>query len=242
MCRMIAAIGEFNNADIIAAIKNMSCAKNSNHEYTDEEPLLTHFDGWGCAYKEEHGWQTYKSASSVYDEEEFPFKDLKTSALVVHARAATVGEENLANTHPFVNQNTGLILFHNGTIQLPPTPTVLTPKGETDSEKLFLCIAERVLEGKTVVQAIDEELSLLTEFWGANLFVLSDSYLYATCLHKITPRYYTMYVGVTDTATFIASEMVPIPEVTWTPINNKRLLKVSLEDASFSVHEFPQWP
>ena len=240
MCRMIIAVGGFSYQDIFLSLQKMASAETANNEYVDEGKAFCHYDGWGAAYLKDGMWSTHKSLTKVVvdvlPEDLFP-----TTALALHARAATVGDETLENTHPFVHQETGLILFHNGTIQIPPEPVLLKPKGHTDSEKLFLCIVEHVLEGMSVPDAIDKELSQLEEFWGANLIVLTKTHAFVTVLHKITPRYYTMHLGVSDVATILSSELVPIEGVTWTPVENKSLIKINLDDASFEVHHFPNW-
>jgi predicted glutamine amidotransferase len=72
--------------------------------------------------------------------------------LIAHVRAASKGTATLQNTHPFVVG--GIVLGHNGTIEDFHPKTTRIPKGETDSERLALLVADRYDEKGDLREAL----------------------------------------------------------------------------------------
>jgi predicted glutamine amidotransferase len=64
--------------------------------------------------------------------------------LIAHARAASRGKARMENTHPFIAN--GIALGHNGTVLDFSPRTSRSPRGDTDSERLTLLLADRVEE------------------------------------------------------------------------------------------------
>ena len=114
-----------------------------------------HIHGWGVAAYENSHPHVERQAWAAYHGEHFQRAAARVYATVViaHIRAATVGEPNLDNTHPFVHEH--WTFAHNGT--LPGFETVRhhlleqtaldhknAIKGQTDSEHLFHFILSRI--------------------------------------------------------------------------------------------------
>ena len=113
-----------------------------------EETELGHRDGWGIvAYEAGSPTQIGKSERPAHVDPSFDsaMDDADSlsppSILIAHVRAASAGSVSLRNTHPFISDS--LVLAHNGTVRGHIPAGSRTPKGETDSEKLFMLVADR---------------------------------------------------------------------------------------------------
>lgn len=102
-----------------------------------------HEDGFGIAFFEDGGLRLFHddkpSAKSPVGDliRHYPIKSLNVMA---HIRRATIGEHNLANTHPFVRELWGeyWVFAHNGQLDNFSKPHQhYTPVGTTDSEAAF---------------------------------------------------------------------------------------------------------
>lgn len=78
-------------------------------------------------------------------------QEVQGQAIFAHIRYATIGNQEFSNCHPFSKLDiTGRrwTLIHNGTIfDYPPTEGYIhTQRGDTDSERVLLCLVDRVNE------------------------------------------------------------------------------------------------
>ncbi len=94
--------------------------------------------------------------------------------LIAHARAASTGGATLPNTHPFVVG--GIVLAHNGTIKNFDPVTKFKPKGETDSERLLLVLADRFEEKGDFRSALKSLITddILRRKFSAAIMLVSD--------------------------------------------------------------------
>jgi predicted glutamine amidotransferase len=108
----------------------------------------SHANGWGVATFENGHPQIEKQAWAAYHGEHFQRMAARiySKQVLAHVRRATVGEPDVANTHPFADD--GWAFAHNGTVpnfaKLRPLLIDRLPKsrhaliaGETDSEHVF---------------------------------------------------------------------------------------------------------
>jgi predicted glutamine amidotransferase len=111
-----------------------------------ENPLIRqsedHDSGWGMAvYERADGREPrlVRFPQAAYQDGEFlESTGMRGRIFNVHVRRATMGDLNLANTHPFCLDS--YTLGHNGTIISYPRllePGMRRPEGDTDSEHLF---------------------------------------------------------------------------------------------------------
>ncbi len=144
-----------------------------------EEEELGHRDGWGIvAFTGGSPTQIGKSERPAHVDPSFDsaMGDAEgiepPSILIAHVRAASAGSVSLKNTHPFIAGP--LVLAHNGTVNGAIPSAAQSPKGETDSEKLLMLLADRyAVTGdldSAVVTLVNEDLKDAT-FRGMILMV-----------------------------------------------------------------------
>ncbi len=146
MCRMIAAVGDFELGPLLAALRRMASNENPAHTH-EKRPLgaeFRHLDGWGVAWVEDDRLNRVRSERSCLDDPRVDeLAHIRTSLAILHARRASRPESvSVENTHPFLAEWGGRTwaFCHNGTINdlsvLRP-PGDLDPLGDMDSERLF---------------------------------------------------------------------------------------------------------
>lgn len=123
-------------------------------------------DGWGLSLHDNQKSFFYKEEKRA-DKSRY-LEGLLTGGIrvrdaVAHIRLATVGYEDINNTHPFTAADKSgreWVLAHNGTIFEcdPLNPYMYVQKGETDSERLLLYIIDRMNERiKKLRRPLDED-------------------------------------------------------------------------------------
>ena len=114
---------------------------------------------------------------------------IKSKIVISHVRLASVGYPYYYNTHPFVRELFGRewVFAHNGTIRgKMPNPKFYEPIGETDSERAFCLILDRLRElGRNAslnekARVIEEEARKFSSMSHVFNFLMSDGeYLFA---------------------------------------------------------------
>jgi predicted glutamine amidotransferase len=163
--------------------------------------LGPHKDGWGIAFKEGRDFRLMKEAAPAPDSACLRFiesHEFRSAIVISHLRLASVPlVSSYTNTHPFARELFGAchVFAHNGTM-----PGVLGdsrfeatwnfPLGETDSERAFCALLDRLRRGLVPGDVFNrgKKLPIIQE-WATELaqhgtanFLLSDSvYLYAHC-------------------------------------------------------------
>ncbi len=194
-----------------------------------------HPHGWGLACVSRTGAliekESIQASRSNYLRERLS-QPIESKILLAHIRYATIGNVEYRNCHPFTGRdNTGRrwTLVHNGTIfDYPPlNPYVRKQVGDTDSERIFLYLMERmnrVQNGKGVRLTFEERFGLLDEIIGdmakgnkLNLLFTDGKYLY---VH--TNCCGTLFYLTKETTTLFST--VPLTEEAWQPLPFTRLL------------------
>ncbi|WP_117314798.1 class II glutamine amidotransferase [Chromatocurvus halotolerans] len=124
-----------------------------------------HKDGWGVIFYEGIGIRSFHDPGASVSSEvanllaRYP---IKSTVAMCHIRQANVGSVALENTHPFVREFGGRYwsFAHNGQLpgfHLPDCGMAqrYRPVGQTDSEALFCCLLNEMLEEG--VDALDRE-------------------------------------------------------------------------------------
>lgn len=119
-------------------------------------PDTRNIDGWGVAFHDGRDARLYKEPEAAGDSPLLGFIERHlhpTHLLISHIRRATVGGNSLANTQPFVRELGGRVhLFaHNGGFHgvedlFARSVHRFHPVGETDSEKGFCLLLDRLLK------------------------------------------------------------------------------------------------
>lgn len=161
-----------------------------------------HKDGWGIAFYEGKGLQTFHDpAPSCESEIARLIKNhpIKSKTVISHIRQANVGDINLENTHPFTRELWGSYwtFAHNG--QLDPKLFDLplgdyTPVGTTDSEYAFCWMLgeirkrfpQRPDNAAEVIELIHCCADRLRELGVFNMLLTESQYLIAYCSTKLS--------------------------------------------------------
>lgn len=122
--------------------------------------LGPHRDGWGVAFNEGHGFRVIKEAAPASDSACLLFiegHDFKSTVVISHIRRATAPTvPSFTNTHPFARELYGFthVFAHNGDVRGVLEdgrfePRYYYPQGETDSERAFCSLVDRLRDGLT---------------------------------------------------------------------------------------------
>jgi predicted glutamine amidotransferase len=131
-------------------------------------------DGWGITYLSHNGWHVQKHAAPAFNDPLFSkeVRHIKSTLVIAHIRAATVGQVSEINTQPF--HYTKWVFAHNGTVAdfaehrhkfLDRIAPNLLPfiKGETDSEHVFYLLLTLISEAYSSSEEIEESPLPLVE-------------------------------------------------------------------------------
>src|SRR6266511_1867127 len=175
-----------------------------------------HRDGWGIAFNEGHDFRIIKEAAPASDSACLRFiegHDFKSRIVISHIRRASDPTlPSFTNSHPFARELYGFshVFAHNGEVlgifqDRRFEPKHYFPMGDTDSERVFCVLMDRLLEGLTPATVMDLKTKLsIIEKWALEVadfgvfnFLLSDArYLYA---HRLTHLFYFMRECVSPT-------------------------------------------
>ena len=110
--------------------------------------------GWGVAYYEDNDVLRIREASPAATSPWIDFLEtngLTSRCTICHVRYASVGEQSIVNTHPFVRELGGRmhVFAHNGSLldfetSLPFESDMFRPVGQTDSEHAFCVLMQRL--------------------------------------------------------------------------------------------------
>ncbi len=158
MCRLLAYKGTPILLDDLLYKPKNSLVNQSLHAREIEEPL--NGDGFGLGwYVPEVNYEpiTFVSVNPAWSNRNLRnlAPKIKTSCMVAHVRAASVGEVSESNCHPFQYKN--LLMAHNGGIENFPLVKrkIREPltdelynwiKGQTDSEHIFAYLLNYLLK------------------------------------------------------------------------------------------------
>lgn len=112
-------------------------------------------DGWGIAFKEERDFRVIKEAAPAAASACLRFiesNEIRSEIVLSHLRLASVPRvTSYTNTHPFSSELFGAchVFAHNGNVpgvleDAHMAPTWNVPFGETDSERAFCALMDRL--------------------------------------------------------------------------------------------------
>ena len=239
VCRMIAAVGQFEVAPMLDALRVMALNANPayNHEVRHKGDGLQHDCGWGVVYVEGDELVRCRSAAPCFDDDALDaLSGLDTRLLILHARR-TKDRDSIAevNSHPFVATHRGetWAFCHNGEVrdrsQLRHDPALLS-EGTIDSEELFLHVLTR-LDRDDPASSLAGILGGIGDFTALNCFLATRDSLLAharTEPGSTLPRYYTLWHGRGSGFDVVSSEIVDGIEVEWEPVADGAVLRLSV--------------
>jgi glutamine amidotransferase len=181
MCELL---GLSSDAPATVNISLMRLAEHGGHSGP-------HRDGWGVAYYEGPDLRLIKEAAAAADSDWVRFvrdHDLRSRIVVAHVRRATMGERSYRNTQPFMRELAGRMhLFaHNGSVAgifdtAALQPRRFVPVGETDSERAFCVLLDRMAElwRPGEIPALHARLAIVAAFAGALRRLGPANFLYS---------------------------------------------------------------
>jgi predicted glutamine amidotransferase len=233
MCRMMAAVGRFESAAVLEALRLMASNENPahSHEVRDKAAAFQHVDGWGAVWVEEGRLRRRRSPQSfLADPAVKELGTLRTDLLIMHARRATdPGTIRMENTHPFLLETAGRswAFCHNGAITdlapLRPAPN-LTAEGQTDSELLFHHLLNALQLSGTIAEPFPpsprmggaerillDSLRPIREYTSLHSFLATSEGVCALAARhpeQSKPHYHALWVGRDAHLAVVSSEPV----------------------------------
>lgn len=149
-------------------------------------------DGWGVGFYEGLDVRLLKEATGAADSDFVQFianHDLRSGLIIAHTRHATRGTRSYPNAQPFVRELAGRVhLFaHNG--DLPGIfgstefqPKRFSPIGQTDSERAFCVLLDRVASIWTrpnIMPTLRERFLIVSSFAGELRALGPANFLYS---------------------------------------------------------------
>jgi predicted glutamine amidotransferase len=209
-----------------------------------------HPDGWGLAWVKGGQIELTKSPSRASADPLFrtAVENVVSDAALLHLRQATLGLPiRVANTHPFAAD--GMAFAHNGSI-IPPSrlDQLLGPdwaakrQGDTDSERLFLAVAQRSPEvgPEASLGEVVNQVAEAGRYTSINCLLLTTDALFAACRYdpdaigaSLEQDYYDLHYRVESTRVVVASS--GWGRQGWKELGNGQLLRVDRGTLATSV-------
>ncbi len=157
-----------------------------------------HRDGWGIAFYEGRGLRLFQDTKASVNSEvaqlvrRYP---IKSEIVIGHIRQANVGRICLVNTHPFVRELWGRnwCFAHNGQLaDFQPPRGFYQPVGDTDSERAFCDMLNRIRAVFPEAVEVEQLLPVLTEACNDyrqsgvfNCLLSNGDWLFSFCTTKL---------------------------------------------------------
>lgn len=179
MCRMVGVV--FRGGFPLHALADLQRVAETGKvpDQGDEED--GHRDGWGMvSFGNMSPYYLGRSPRPIHLDPSFDSAKEsicgleRPNILICHARRGSEGEINLQNAHPFVRD--GIVFAHNGSVKKFHPKTSHEPRGNTDSERVFMLFLDRLSEERDVPRALRSILEddiHAHEFTGL-IFMISD--------------------------------------------------------------------
>lgn len=211
------------------------------------ELSVEHADGWGLSYRRPDGTlEIVKGIGPACKSEKLKAQlaDCVTDMALVHLRMASPGSlVTESNTHPFGDSQ--VAFAHNGEFfpgtcvdPLIDRSMLSRARGDTDSERYYLTVRERIGSGagpdKAIVQAAADIRYQSERYASLNCLLLTPDALIAYADHDpqsavIRRRgedFFALRHRTYRGRTIVASQGWPQPEPTWTRLPERAVLSV----------------
>lgn len=242
MCRILGVV--FRNKPRLDAFRDLQHVAEVGPVPEQGEELPGHRDGWGIvsfmagspryigrSERPMHMDPSYDSALRDVAALDGP------NILIAHARRGSEGSRSMANTHPFISD--GIVFAHNGTVKGFEPQTTRKAKGQTDSERLFMALLDRLDQKGDLGEAIK---SLVLEDvkgheYTAAIMMASDGralYGYRGYAEERNAWYYSLKVSQCEGIVTLFQETVQGYAGNVLEVPNGGLVKVTLDrDVSY---------
>ncbi|NTW14470.1 MAG: hypothetical protein HGA31_05585 [Candidatus Moranbacteria bacterium] len=209
-----------------------------------------HKDGWGLVTiangRPEKEFHSAKDAFAdpFYADAVDAIAVAEPRAIMGHLRKAFVGAGTLENTQPYLSE--AYAMCHNGTVfkadDIPLEHSENLIRGESDSERLFYFLVERVRDGETCRDDLESAIGDIAahhDYTAMNLLFSDGRQLLAhrnVNMDNADVRecdlesYYSLFLGTERSGRFsiICSEALPLDGVTWRLLENRETVTIPL--------------
>lgn len=190
-----------------------------------------HPHGWGiAAYKADNDLRLAKDKGAAYRSKqvkELLKKDIPTKLCLAHIRYATIGEITYSNAHPFTADIMGekWAFAHNGSVSNHEFDIYINPNGETDSERVFCYIQDKLIQARAVnleekISVLEDCIEKLSKDSKLNLVISDGTYLYIHCNYKNS-----LYSYMSDNYVTVCTKALKGSNIAlWEPVELNRLI------------------
>lgn len=254
MCRMISISGKIEYKKTLLILKKFQRLAKYGKVPTGFKK--GHKDGWGVlAYKKGYSIIFVKSCKDAlentgYSKAIAKLKSHKPNIIISHLRKASIGVNNINNTHPFVYKKYSFCqngtIFESENIPLKGRFKNLV-KGETDSEKFFFFILQFIdgckkPNSNAVIDTIGKAIIYVRDnfdFTAINIIFSDGKYVWASreineknryVLKEKLMDYYSLFIGSNREYTIVCSEKLPLKDVKWRALKNHELVEICVKE------------
>ena len=255
MCRFAAYIGKTKilMADLMTRPKNSLVYQK--HMLLSGQPHVINADGFGMGWYNhdiDQNPAVYRAIQPVWNDLNLKHlaSKIQSNCMVGHIRAASIGDVNVSNCHPFFYKN--LMMVHNGIVKgfnqfkkaivaHMSSETFNLIRGNTDTEFLFFMICstyyetfsehpngleESVIQTLRFIETLDHEHKTTSRI---NLILTDGEKIVATrWSSKPKDDELKVFYKQTDTGTIIASECLDQDSTSWKELPPQHLISVDV--------------
>jgi predicted glutamine amidotransferase len=209
-----------------------------------------HKDGWGLVTiangRLERDFRNAKDAFAdpLYADAVDAVAPSKPGAFMGHLRKAFVGAGTIENTQPYISG--AYVMGHNGTVfgaeDFPLEHSKNLIQGESDSERLFYFLVERVQDGEACRDDLESAIGDIAahhDYTAINLLFSDGRQLLAhrdINMENADVReydlesYYSLFLGTEPSGHFsvVCSEALPLDGVEWRLLKNRETVTIPL--------------
>ena len=248
MCRLLAIIDTEGNLPIRDVLRQFGELAEKGTVPPDAE--AGHKNGWGiAAYKKSGEIFLKKDPSSAWNNADYAeaaanIESLHSPLVIGHLRKASRGGQVIENAQPFVFGR--YVFCHNGTVRDYEKLALggeyaAARKGQGDSEVVFLWLVQNISKkGEFATEFLEEVKTLRGMDYTAENIIMSDGETLVAMreandstddkeLSSLCDSYYTLFQGKDNSGKtkLICSQELSLPGITWTPIPNHAVLRIS---------------
>ncbi len=233
---MVASAGNVDMPALTEGFVQMARGYNETNEFNTTLGAYDHGNGWGYVIKNGNVYTRYRSIMPCWDDPEV--QRIKTdNAQILHARRATIGANDVRNTHPFKIHHLGRewYFFHNG-----HNADCFEPfegmESETDSEMLFMYLLNRY-DDRRPLASIQDAVGSLDDVPYESLcsFLLDERQLFAINSYRTRPKYYELNFQDTGDGIVVSSEALPQLGHEWEVLENGQIARVTIEPPTIEI-------
>lgn len=179
MCRMVGVV--FKDDFPMEALADLRHISEIGKVPDQGDEPDGHRDGWGMiSFDSGSPFYLGRSPRPIHVDPSFDsakegIRELeRPNILICHARRGSEGETSMQNTHPFVRD--GIVFAHNGSVKKYDPEIKHQPRGNTDSERVFMRFLDRFEELRDIPLALGSILEddIRSHDFTGLIFMISD--------------------------------------------------------------------